>query len=126
MKKLMLILLAVSVLGACTSNGKQDQNTAGGKKDKYGCLVGTGAVWSHLKQSCVQVLDVADIRLDETIDGKAYAAYVILSEDKYLAEVFTTRSADNLILKSVKGGFVSDDNKVRLTKRESGWKLTIK
>lgn len=120
------MLLTVSVLSACSTSGKLGQKAVSGKNDKYGCVIGSGESWSHLKQKCVNVINIADIRLDETVDGATYATYVILSEDKYLAEVFSVHSADNFILKSVKGGFVSDDNKVRLTKRGSDWKLSVK
>lgn len=123
MQKMIISILMASLLVACASNGKLSQT---GGKDAYGCVVKTGTKWSHLKQECINVEEVADIRFSEMIDGQTYEGYAILSDDKYIAEVFSFDSADNLMLKSVKGGFISDDNKVRLMKRENGWKLSVK
>lgn len=118
--KLSPIILA-SLLMACQT--PSPTTAIGGQTDQHGCLPSTGATWSHLKQACVQTFNVADIRLSETIDGTTYGVYVILSDDRQKAEVFAVSLPQKPILTAVKGGYVSDDGKVRLLNTAQGWKL---
>lgn len=118
--KLSPIILA-SLLMACQT--PSPTTAIGGQTDQHGCLPSTGATWSHLKQACVQTFNVADIRLSETIDGTTYGVDVILSDDRSQAEVFAVSLPDNTILTAVKGGYVSDDGKIRLMKTTRGWRL---
>ena len=39
----------------------------GGGTDEHGCLVAAGQSFSKIKNGCVQVFDVADVRLDDRI-----------------------------------------------------------
>lgn len=125
MLKLIMLIPIFGVLMACQSmNEHSTQKMVGGQTDAHGCLVATGATWSVLKQQCVRVFEVADIRLQETIDSTTYGVYVILSEDKQKAEVFAVSLPQNPILTAVKGGFISDDNRVRLINQGRTWRLT--
>lgn len=114
-------LILASCLMACQS--LSPSTPIGGQTDQYGCLPSTGARWSHLKQACVQGFEVADIRLSETIDGVAYGVEVILSDDRQQAEVFAVSLPDKTLLTAVKGGYISDDGKIRLLNTAQGWKL---
>lgn len=94
----------------------------GGNQDAHGCLPSAGQSYSFLKQRCVQPFDVADIKLPDPTTPML-AVYVILSEDRQLAEVFAADLPENTLLDAVKGGYLSKDNKVRLTRTTSGWKI---
>ncbi|EFA28407.1 conserved hypothetical protein [Haemophilus influenzae HK1212] len=39
--------------------------TVGGETDAHGCLPSAGQSYSYLKKACIQVFDVADIKLDD-------------------------------------------------------------
>lgn len=71
----------------------------------------------------MQGFEVADIRLSETIDGVAYGVWVILSDDRQQAEVFAVSLPDKTLLTAVKGGYISDDGKIRLLNTAQGWRL---
>ncbi len=120
MKNLMLIsLMGAILMTACTTTSPK---AVGGQKDKHGCLIGAGQTWSVLKQQCVQVFNVADIRFTDP-NNETLAVYTILSEDRQQAELFMADLEDSVILTAVKGGFVSNDKKLRLLNTESGWSL---
>ncbi|MFR5627708.1 MAG: hypothetical protein ACLTK3_06115 [Haemophilus parainfluenzae] len=93
-----------------------------GKSDAHGCFRNLGESYSYLKKACVQVFDVADIKLDDPAN-KTQAVYGILSEDKQQVEVFASDLPENTILEVVKGGYVSKDGKVRLMKTKKSWKI---
>lgn len=119
-KKLPVLLLSASLMAACSA--QTDLPMIGGEKDAHGCLSSTGASYSFLKQSCVQWFNVADIKLADP-NNETLAVYVILSEDKILAEVNAAGLPKNTILQAVKGGYVSKDKKVRLKKVGNEWKI---
>lgn len=119
-KKLPVLLLSASLMAACSA--QTDLPMIGGEKDAHGCLSSTGASYSFLKQSCVQWFNVADIKLADP-NNETLAVYVILSEDKMLAEVNAADLPENTILQAVKGGYVSKDKKVRLKKVGNEWKI---
>lgn len=119
MKNFLFLCLSACLLTACQSTPQ----AIGGQQDEHGCLSSTGSTWSYLKKQCVQAFDVADIRLSEEINGTTYGIYVILSEDRQLAEVFSVNLPRPTILTAVKGGFISDDKKIRLLNTEQGWQL---
>lgn len=115
------------LLMACHSPTNPTSTTPspiGGQTDQHGCVSSTGATWSVLKNQCVKAFDVADIRLSETVNGTTSGVYVILSDDRQQAEVFAVSLPKPIILTAVKGGYVSDDNKIRLLNTAQGWKLT--
>lgn len=123
MLKFMFLIPLVGVLMACQSVN-HSKTAIGGQTDAHGCLSSTGAMWSVLKQQCVRAFETADISLVEKIDQTTYGVYVILSEDKQKAEVFARSLPRNTILTAVKGGFVSDDGRVRLINQGKTWRLT--
>ena len=111
------------ILTACSNAQPQaEMPTVGGETDAHGCLPSAGQSYSYLKKACVQVFDVADIKLDDPAN-KTQAGYGILSEDKQLVEVFASDLPENTILDVVKGGYISKDGKVRLMKTKTSWKI---
>lgn len=122
MKKLVSALALSATLSACAAQHDTDATLIGGQKDAHGCLTGAGQSYSYLKKACVQVFNVADIRLDDPANS-TLAVYAILSADRQQAEVFAADLPENTILDAVKGGYVSKDGKVRLRKTKQGWKI---
>nr|WP_314234607.1 hypothetical protein [uncultured Campylobacter sp.] len=98
----------------------------GGGTDEHGCLVAAGQSFSKIKNGCVQVFDVADVRLDDP-DNTALAIYVIFSADKSKVEIFWSSLPQSEILSKVKGGgYVSKDGKISLLKSGKGYKIRRK
>ena len=92
----------------------------GGGMDEHGCLVAAGQSFSKIKNSCVQVFDVADVRLHDP-DNATLAIYGIFSADKSRVEIFWASLPQSEILSKVKGGYyVSKDGKISLLKTKSG------
>ena len=65
----------------------------GGGTDEYGCLVAAGQSFSKIKNGCVQVFDIADVRLADP-DNATLAIYGIFSADKsnFLGELAAERN----------------------------------
>ena len=123
MKKTLAFATSAMILTACSNAQPQAEiPTVGGETDAHGCLPSVGQSYSYLKNACVQVFDVADIKLDDPAN-KTQAVYGILSEDKQLVEVFASDLPENTILDVIKGGYVSKDGKVRLMKTKNSWKI---
>ena len=92
----------------------------GGGTDEHGCLVAAGQSFSKIKNGCVQVFDVADVRLDDP-DNATLAIYGIFSADKSKVEIFWASLPQSEILSKVKGSYyVSKDGKISLLKIKSG------
>ncbi len=92
----------------------------GGGTDEHGCLVAAGQSFSKIKNGCVQVFDVADVRLGDP-DNATLAIYGIFSADKSRVEIFWASLPQSEILSKVKGGcYVSKDGKISLLKTKSG------
>ena len=92
----------------------------GGGTDEHGCLVAAGQSFSKIKNGCVQVFDVADVRLADP-DNATLAIYGIFSADKSKVEIFWASLPQSEILSKVKGGYyVSKDGKISLLKTKSG------
>ena len=124
MKKTLAFATSAMILTACSHAQSQGEMLCldKGKSDAHGCFQNLGESYSYLKKSCVQVFDVADIKLDNPAN-KTQAVYGILSEDKQQVEVFASDLPENTILEVVKGGYVSKDGKVRLMKTKKSWKI---
>ena len=124
MKKTLAFATSAMILTACSHAQSQGEMLCldKGKSDAHGCFQNLGESYSYLKKACVQVFDVADIKLDDP-DNKTQAVYGILSEDKQQVEVFASDLPENTILDVVKGGYVSKDGKVRLMKTKKSWKI---
>ena len=124
MKKTLAFATSAMILTACSHAQSQGEMLCldKGKSDAHGCFQNLGESYSYLKKACVQVFDVADIKLDDPAN-KTQAVYGILSEDKQQVEVFASDLPENTILEVVKGGYVSKDGKVRLMKTKKNWKI---
>ena len=124
MKKTLAFATSAMILTACSHAQSQGEMLCldKGKSDAHGCFQNLGESYSYLKKACVQVFDVADIKLDDPAN-KTQAVYGILSEDKQQVEVFASDLPENKILDVVKGGYVSKDGKVRLMKTKKSWKI---
>lgn len=95
----------------------------GGGTDEHGCLVAAGQGFSKIKNGCVQVFDVADVRLHDP-DSATLAIYGIFSADKSRVEIFWSSLPQSEILSKVKGGYyVSKDGKISLLKSGKGYKI---
>ena len=126
MKKTLAFATSAMILTACSHAQSQGEMLCldKGKSDAHGCFQNLGESYSYLKKACVQVFDVADIKLDDPAN-KTQAVYGILSEDKQQVEVFASDLPENTILEAVKGGYVSKDGKVRLMKTKTSWKIVL-
>ena len=124
MKKTLAFATSAMILTACSHAQSQGEMLCldKGETDAHGCLPSAGQSYSYLKKACVQVFDVANIKLDDPAN-KTQAVYGILSEDKQQVEVFASDLPENTILDVVKGGYVSKDGKVRLMKTKTSWKI---
>ena len=124
MKKTLAFATSAMILTACSHAQSQGEMLCldKGKSDAHGCFQNLGESYSYLKKACVQVFDVADIKLDDPAN-KTQVVYGILSEDKQQVEVFASDLPENMILDVVKGGYVSKDGKVRLMKTKNSWKI---
>ena len=124
MKKTLAFATSAMILTACSHAQSQGEMLCldKGKSDAHGCFQNLGESYSYLKKACVQVFDVADIKLDDPAN-KTQAVYGILSEDKQQVEVFASDLPENTILDVVKGGYASKDGKVRLMKTKNSWKI---
>lgn len=73
----------------------------GADKDKNGCLVTAGYVWSVIKQDCVRLFETAYVLMPtqstETNDA-ILATYVLISTDGLKAEVFLPGEIESIIL----------------------------
>lgn len=66
MKKNLAFATSAMILTACSNAQPQAEiPTVGGETDAHGCLPSAGQSYSYLKKACVQVFDVADIKLDD-------------------------------------------------------------
>nr|WP_314883517.1 hypothetical protein [uncultured Campylobacter sp.] len=98
----------------------------GGGTDEYGCLVAAGQSFSKIKNGCVQVFDIADVRLADP-DNATLAIYGIFSADKSRVEIFWASLPQSEILSKVKGGYyVSKDGKISLLKSGKDYKIRRK
>ena len=124
MKKTLALATFAMILTACSHAQSQGEMLCldKGKSDAHGCFQNLGESYSYLKKACVQVFDVAEIKLGDPAN-KTQAVYGILSEDKQQVEVFASDLPENTILDVVKGGYVSKDGKVRLMKTKNSWKI---
>ncbi|NYA47480.1 hypothetical protein BES36_002735 [Haemophilus quentini] len=122
MKKTLALATSTMILTACSNAQPQAEMPTVGGTDAHSCLPSAGQSYSYLRKACVQVFDVADIKLDDPAN-KTQAVYGILSGDKQQVEVFASDLPENTVLDVVKGGYISKDGKVRLMKTKKSWKI---
>lgn len=100
----------------------------GSGRDPSDCLPSAGQTWSKLRKACVQVFDVADIRLTDP-DNPALAVYVLLSPDKKVAEMFSASFPDgSVMMAATRGGnsYFANMGRVLLLKdsqSKEGWRI---
>ena len=94
----------------------------GGDSDAHGCKASAGQSYSFLRKKCVQVFNVAQIKLTDP-NNDTLAIYGIQSANKARVELFGADIAENTILRQTKRGYASADGKIRLQKSKRGWKL---
>ena len=97
----------------------------GSGTDEHGCLVAAGQSFSKIKNGCVQVFDVADVRLHDP-DNATLAIYGIFSADKSRVEIFWTSLPESVILRAKGSGYVSKDGKISLLKSGNSYKIRRK
>jgi putative lipoprotein len=97
----------------------------GGGTDEHGCLVAAGQSFSKIKNGCVQVFDVADVRLGGP-DNATLAIYGIFSADKSKVEIFWSSLPESVILRAKGSGYVSKDGKISLLKSGNSYKIRRK
>ena len=97
----------------------------GSGTDEHGCLVAAGQSFSKIKNGCVQVFDVADVRLDDP-DNATLAIYGIFSADKSKVEIFWSSLPESVILRAKGSGYVSKDGKISLLKSGKDYKIRRK
>ena len=101
---------------------------AGSGRDPSDCLPSAGQTWSKLRKACVQVFDVADIRLTDP-DNPALAVYVLFSPDKKVAEMFSASFPDgSVMMAATRGGngYFANMGRVLLLKdsqSKEGWRI---
>ena len=101
---------------------------AGSGRDPSDCLPSAGQTWSKLRKACVQVFDVADIRLTDP-DNPALAVYVLFSPDKKVAEMFSASFPDgSVMMAAARGGnsYFANMGRVLLLKdsqSKEGWRI---
>lgn len=120
MRKLWLISTLLTILTACEVKDHGVDN----KKDQDGCVSSAGFYYSFLKKECVRPSKVADIYVEDPLNSH-WIIYVVLSEDKSQAELFSEHLPQGTILDVVKGGYLSKDNRIRLMKRIDGWEIYL-
>ena len=124
----LLALAGLAGLTACAASHPQPAAAPGGATDARGCLPAAGQSWSALRGACVQPFEAADLKRDDPAhDG--LAVYVIFSADRSRAEVFAADAPEgSAVLQAVKGGYASEDARVRLLRDEShprGWRVRL-
>jgi len=97
----------------------------GGGTDEHGCLVAAGQSFSKIKNGCVQVFDVADVRLADP-DNATLTIYGIFSADKSRVEIFWSSLPESVILRAKASGYVSKDGKISLLKSGNSYKIRRK
>ena len=107
--------------GVCKVSAVQTPMVGGGT-DEHGCLVAAGQSFSKIKNGCVQVFDVADMKLDDP-DNATLAIYGIFSADKSKVEIFWASLPESVILRAKASGYVSKDGKISLLKSGNGYKI---
>lgn len=127
MKAAPLVLAALFATSSALAGGREAPATpapVGGQTDAHGCLSGAGQTWSALRGECVQVFNVADIRLADPY-RPTQAVYVLLSADKERAELFGLGYKGGVMLHKTPIGYASVHGKVRLDEHGTGWTVKV-
>ena len=122
LNKIITAALLAGTLSACQSPAPM----VGNDTDAHGCRASAGETFSQLRQRCVRVFDVAEIRLPDP-ENATLAVYAIVSADRQTAELFWAKLPQSVLLEVVKGGYASPDGKIRLIHHQDNqWLLRRK
>ncbi|MDR0227868.1 MAG: hypothetical protein LBI72_02230 [Flavobacteriaceae bacterium] len=132
MKNVLFLSLGLFALTACNNGQKNSSSenveeqketelSIGGTKDEHGCLVASGESWSEIKQSCVQIFDVAQRLSPITIkDGEAeISAFILFNDDKSKVELFLPGDQGTNILLDKSEENVYQNNTYKYDSKES-------
>ena len=91
--KIITLLLLLFVLTTCNEKKVKNINIVGNDKDAYGCIGSAGFTWSYSKKRCIRIWEEGTrfeiYNSDTTSDiENVEVIYVILSDDKSIAEIF--------------------------------------
>lgn len=134
MKTVLIFGLAILFLGSCQNTQQQDNHQTdtsydslsgaplvGDGKDAHGCLTSSGETWSQLRNSCVQVFNIA-VRLNPVTarEGSAqFSAFALFQEDDSArVELFLPvgEAQSELIERSPNGHFKSGSYELKMTR----------
>lgn len=134
MKTVLTFGLAILFLGSCQNTQQQDNHQTdtsydslsgaplvGDGKDAHGCLTSSGETWSQLRNSCVQVFNIA-VRLNPVTarEGSAqFSAFALFQEnDSARVELFLPvgEAQSELIERSPNGHFKSGSYELKMTR----------
>lgn len=134
MKTVLTFGLAILFLGSCQNTQQQDNHQTdtsydslsgaplvGDGKDAHGCLTSSGETWSQLRNSCVQVFNIA-VRLNPVTarEGSAqFSAFALFQEDDSArVELFLPvgEAQSELIERSPNGHFKSGSYELKMTR----------
>lgn len=101
MKKL---LTAAALTLSLAAYAQADTPMVGNDTDVHGCKPSAGQSYSFLLKKCVQVFDVAQIKLTDP-NNDTLAIYGIQSANRARVELFGADIAENTILRQTKRGY---------------------
>ena len=133
MKKFMIIAVAglLAFSGCAKKQAEPAPQSAPEPKiessvDSHGCMPSAGQSYSQFKNGCVQVFNVADVRLDDP-DNKTLAVYGIFNKKKNKVEIFWASLGNESQILSKKGKkFASEDGSIQLEKAGKKYKISKK
>lgn len=112
MKKIALVAFVICSLIGCKNpmttekieekaeQEKLEEVMLGGEKDKHGCVVSAGYIWSEISQNCIRPFEVG-YRLNPSDSSKnedaSLSAYLILDESQKKAEIYIPGEKTSLL-----------------------------
>lgn len=84
-----------------TTKDTTNQDLVGNDEDERGCKASAGYTWSALKNECVRIFEVADVKLFEIEQTKGYETFVavIFDSEKSKAEIFLVDNKKEILEK---------------------------
>ncbi len=135
MKKLLLLVLAVILLGVLVVvylpvTPNEPAPLVGADRDVHGCIASAGYTYSQVRGGCIRLWEegTALEPIGAEVDGPTLAAYVVQGEDGTQAEVFLPGFAQGLVMNRVENASVptwsAPGNWVLTYDPDEGWKLS--
>lgn len=121
-----ITIACLAILSSCgVKKPQQNEIIIGGQKDQNGCLTGAGYTWSQLKQTCIRPFEQGITLIQITSEGSfASASYILFSDDKKQAELFTPLETGSVLLKANNNGNYTN-GQYQLKKENAGWTLYV-